>query len=68
MYRSRLGETTACGCLGLLRGKVLFPDPSFLDIESVLAKITQQRTNFAEVAYLDLELTTKIVKELESQR
>ena len=53
MYRSRLGETTACGCLVLLRGKVLSPDASFLDIESVLAKITQQRTNFADVGDLD---------------
>ena len=53
VYRSRLGETTACGCLGLLREKALSPDASFLDIESVLAKITQQRTNFADVGDLD---------------
>lgn len=39
-----------------------------VDKERVLSQIDQRRTNFAEVAYLDLELTTKIVKELESQR
>ena len=39
-----------------------------VDKERVLNQIDQRRTNFAEVAYLDLELTTKIVKELESQR
>ena len=38
------------------------------DNERVLNQIDQRRTNFAEVAYLDLELTTKIVKEIESQR
>ena len=39
-----------------------------VDKERVLNQIDQRRTNFADVAYLDLELTTKIVKELESQR
>ena len=39
-----------------------------VDNERVLNQIDQRRTNFAEVAYLDLELTAKIVKELESQR
>ena len=38
------------------------------DNERVLNQIDQRRTNFAEVAYLDLELATKIVKEIESQR
>ena len=35
------------------------------DKERVLNQIDQRRTNFAEVAYLDLELTAKIVKEIE---
>ena len=36
-----------------------------MDKERVLSQIDQRRTNFAEVAYLDLELTAKIVKEIE---
>ena len=36
-----------------------------VDKERVLSQIDQRRTNFAEVAYLDLELATKIVKEIE---
>ena len=36
-----------------------------VDKERVLSQIDQRRTNFAEVAYLDLELTAKIVKEIE---
>ena len=36
-----------------------------VDKERVLNQIDQRRTNFAEVAYLDLELATKVVKELE---
>ena len=35
------------------------------DNERVLNQIDQRRTNFAEVPYLDLELTAKIVKEIE---
>ena len=35
------------------------------DKERVLNQIDQRRINLAEVAYLDLELATKIVKELE---
>ena len=35
------------------------------DNERVLNQIDQRRTNFAEVAYLDLELATKVVKEIE---
>ena len=38
------------------------------DKERVLNQIDQRRINLAEVAYLDLELTAKIVKEIESQR
>ena len=39
-----------------------------VDKERVLSQIDQRRINLAEVAYLDLELTAKIVKEIESQR
>ena len=35
------------------------------DKERVLNQIYQRRINLAEVAYLDLELATKIVKEIE---
>ena len=35
------------------------------DNERVLNQIDQRRINLAEVAYLDLELATKIVKEIE---
>ena len=38
------------------------------DNERVLNQIDQRRINLTEVAYLDLELATKIVKEIESQR
>ena len=38
------------------------------DKERVLNQIDQRRINLAEVAYLDLELTGKVVKEIESQR
>lgn len=37
-----------------------------VDKERVLSQIDQRRINLADVVYLDLELTTKIVKELES--
>ena len=37
-----------------------------MDKEKVPNQIDQRRTNFADVAYLDLELTAKIVKEIES--
>ena len=37
-----------------------------VDKERVLSQIDQRRTNFADVVYLDLELATKIVKEIES--
>ena len=37
-----------------------------VDKERVLNQIDQRRINLAEVAYLDLELATKIVKEIES--
>ncbi|WP_308555476.1 hypothetical protein [uncultured Porphyromonas sp.] len=36
-----------------------------VDKERVLNQIDQRRINLAEVAYLDLELATKVVKELE---
>ena len=36
-----------------------------VDKERVLNQIDQRRTNFAEVVYLDLELATKVVKEIE---
>ena len=39
-----------------------------VDNERVLNQIDQRRINLAEVAYLDLELATKLVKEIESQR
>ena len=39
-----------------------------VDKERVLNQIDQRRINLAEVAYLDLELTGKVVKEIESQR
>ena len=39
-----------------------------VDNERVLNQIDQRRINLADVAYLDLELATKVVKELESQR
>ena len=35
------------------------------DNERVLNQIDQRRINLADVAYLDLELTAKIVKEIE---
>ncbi len=38
------------------------------DKERVLNQIDQRRINLADVPYLDLELATKIVKEIESQR
>ena len=36
-----------------------------VDKERVLNQIDQRRINLADVAYLDLELTAKIVKEIE---
>ena len=36
-----------------------------VDKERVLNQIDQRRINLADVAYLDLELATKIVKEIE---
>ena len=36
-----------------------------VDKERVLNQIDQRRINLAEVAYLDLELATKVVKEIE---
>ena len=39
-----------------------------VDKERVLSQIDQRRINLADVTYLDLELATKIAKELESQK
>ena len=36
-----------------------------VDKERVLSQIDQRRINLADVVYLDLELATKIVKEIE---
>lgn len=38
------------------------------DNERVLNQIAQRRINLADVDYLDLELATKVIKEIESQR
>ena len=39
-----------------------------VDKERVLNQIAQRRINLADVDYLDLELATKVIKEIESQR